>query len=98
MINRGGEKISPAQIDSILLEHPAVAMPPCFPVPDHIYGEEIHAAVVRKAEVTAAELQTFCRSHLSDFEIPKVIHFVDELPRNAMHKLDRRRLTELFSK
>ena len=97
LINRGGEKISPSQVDAVLLDHPAVAMAACFPVPDPIYGEEIHAAVVRRAEVTAAEMQTFCRSHLSAFEIPKVIHFVDELPRNAMHKLDRHRLTELFS-
>jgi acyl-CoA synthetase (AMP-forming)/AMP-acid ligase II len=98
LINRGGEKISPSQVDAVLLGHPAVAMAASFPVPDPIYGEEIHAAVVRRAEVTAAELQTFCRSHLSAFEIPKVIHFVDELPRNATHKLDRQRLTELFSK
>jgi acyl-CoA synthetase (AMP-forming)/AMP-acid ligase II len=98
LINRGGEKISPSQVDDVLLGHPAVAMAASFPVPDPIYGEEIHAAVVRRAEVTAAELQKFCRGHLSAFEIPKVIHFVDDLPTNAMHKLDRRRLTELFSK
>jgi acyl-CoA synthetase (AMP-forming)/AMP-acid ligase II len=98
LINRGGEKISPSQVDAILLEHPAVAMAASFPVPDPIYGEEIHAAVVTKAQLSAEELQRFCQSHLSAFEIPKVIHFVDQLPRNAMHKLDRHRLTELFSK
>jgi acyl-CoA synthetase (AMP-forming)/AMP-acid ligase II len=98
LINRGGEKISPSQVDAILLEHPAVAMAASFPVPDPIYGEEIHAAVVTKAQLSAEELQRFCQSHLSAFEIPKVIHFVDQLPRNAMHKLDRHRLTDLFSK
>jgi acyl-CoA synthetase (AMP-forming)/AMP-acid ligase II len=97
MINRGGEKISPSQVDAVLLGHPAVAMAACFPVPDPIYGEEIHAAVVTKTEVTAAELQTFCGSHLSAFEIPKVIHFVKALPTSATGKVDRHQLTQLFS-
>jgi oxalate---CoA ligase len=97
LINRGGEKISPVAIDDVLLGHPAVAMAASFGVPDPLYGEEIRAAVVLRADVTAAELQAYCRSRLSDFEIPKVIHFVKALPQSATGKVDRRQLTQLFS-
>lgn len=68
-----------------------------FGVPDPIYGEEIHAAVVPRTDVTAAELQAYCKSRLSAFEIPKVIHFVNELPESSTGKVDRHRLSELFS-
>jgi acyl-CoA synthetase (AMP-forming)/AMP-acid ligase II len=98
LINRGGEKISPSQVDAVLLGHPAIAMAASFGVPDPIYGEEIQAAVVLRAAATATEVQAYCRGHLSAFEIPKVIHIVDALPKNAAGKLDRRRLTEQFSR
>src|SRR5882724_10122552 len=94
LINRGGEKISPVQVDDVLLGHPAVAMAVSFAVPDPLYGEEIHAAVVLRADLTAAELQAYCRSRLCEFEIPKVIHFVKALPQSATGKVDRRRLTQ----
>jgi acyl-CoA synthetase (AMP-forming)/AMP-acid ligase II len=97
LINRGGEKISPTAVDAVLVGHPAVALAASFAVPDRIYGEEIQAAIVPQADVTAAELQAYCRSRLSAFEIPKVIHFVKELPENATGKVDRHRLTQLFS-
>jgi acyl-CoA synthetase (AMP-forming)/AMP-acid ligase II len=97
LINRGGEKISPTAVDAVLLGHPAVAMAASFAVPDPIYGEEIQAAVVPRAEVTAAGLQAYCRSRLSAFEIPKVIHFVKALPESATGKVDRHQLTQLFA-
>jgi acyl-CoA synthetase (AMP-forming)/AMP-acid ligase II len=97
LINRGGEKISPVQVDDVLLGHPAVAMAASFGVPDPIYGEEIQAAVVPRADVTAAELQGYLQSRLSAFEIPKVIHFVKALPESATGKVDRHQLTQLFS-
>jgi len=97
LINRGGEKISPTEIDAVLLGNPAVAEAASFGVPDRIYGEEIQAAVVPRADITAAELQAYCRSRLSDFEIPKVIHFVKELPKDATGKVERLHLTALFS-
>jgi acyl-CoA synthetase (AMP-forming)/AMP-acid ligase II len=98
LINRGGEKISPTEIDAVLLSDPAVAEAASFAVPDPIYGEEIQAAVVPQANVTAAELQAYCRSRLSDFKVPKVIHFVKELPKDSTGKVERLRLTDLFSK
>ena len=98
LINRGGEKISPTEIDAVLLGDPAVAEAASFAVPDPIYGQEIQAAVVPQADVTAAELQAYCRSRLADFKVPKVIHFVKELPKDSTGKVERRHLTELFSK
>src|SRR5439155_25321646 len=56
LINRGGEKISPTEVDAVLLGHPAVGLAASFGVPDPMYGEEIQAAVVPRADVTAAEL------------------------------------------
>ena len=53
--------------------------------------------LVPRTDVTAAELQTYCNSRLSAFEILKVIHFVKELPENSTGKVDRHRLSELFS-
>src|SRR5581483_3196354 len=73
LINRGGEKISPLEIDAALLTHPAVAEVAAFGVPDAKYGEEVHAAVALRAPATAEELQAYCRGQLADFKVPKVI-------------------------
>jgi oxalate---CoA ligase len=97
LINRGGEKISPMEVDAVLLSNPAVAEAASFGVPDSIYGEEIQAAVTLRADVAAAELQAYCRSRLADFKVPKVIHFVKELPRDSTGKVERFRLTRLLS-
>src|SRR5919198_3616132 len=60
LINRGGEKKSPTEIDAVLLSHPAVAEAAAFAVPGPIHGEEIRAAVMPRADVTGAELQAYC--------------------------------------
>src|SRR5262245_54975021 len=73
LINRGGEKIAPSEIDDVLLEHPAVAEAAAFGVPDTKYGEEVWAAVVLKGDTDAERLQAFCRARLADFKVPKVI-------------------------
>jgi acyl-CoA synthetase (AMP-forming)/AMP-acid ligase II len=96
LINRGGEKISPAEVEAVLLAHPAVAEAVVFGVPDPKYGEEVSAAVVLSGDTTAQELQAYCRSRLADFKVPKLIHFVSAIPRNAMGKVQRRDLTALF--
>lgn len=90
LINRGGEKISPREIDEALLTHPAVAEAVCFGVADRVYGEEVAAAVVLKASATEAELAAHCRSSLSDFKCPKTIYIVDSIPRTATGKIQRR--------
>jgi acyl-CoA synthetase (AMP-forming)/AMP-acid ligase II len=97
LINRGGEKISPAEVDAALLEHPAVAEVATFGAPDPKYGEEVQAAVVLKGEATAEELQAHCRDRLADFKVPRVIHFTKELPRTATGKVQRRNVAAVFA-
>jgi acyl-CoA synthetase (AMP-forming)/AMP-acid ligase II len=97
LINRGGEKISPAEIDAVLLEHPAVAEAAAFGVSNAKYGEEVCAAVVLKKDVSAAELMAHCSRHLADFKVPKVIQFVTALPKGPTGKIQRRELTAKFS-
>jgi acyl-CoA synthetase (AMP-forming)/AMP-acid ligase II len=90
LINRGGEKISPREIDETLLTHAAVAEAVCFAVPDRVYGEEVAAAVVVKSPVTEADLNAHCRSSLADFKCPKTIYIVETIPRTATGKIQRR--------
>jgi len=97
LINRGGEKISPPEVEAVLLEHPSVAEASVFGVPDPKYGEEVSAAVVLRGAATTQELQAYCRTRLADFEVPKLIHLVSAIPRNAMGKVQRRNLTAMFS-
>jgi acyl-CoA synthetase (AMP-forming)/AMP-acid ligase II len=98
LINRGGEKISPLEVDAALLTHPAVAEAASFAAPDPKYGEEVHAVVVPKADVTSEALQAHCRSRLADFKVPKVIHIVKELPKGPTGKVQRRFLAAAFAK
>jgi len=96
LINRGGEKISPAEVDAVLLEHPAVAEAAAFGIPDAKYGEEICAAVVLKADADANELAAYCRSRLADFKVPKAFHIVAALPKGPTGKIQRRELSAMF--
>jgi acyl-CoA synthetase (AMP-forming)/AMP-acid ligase II len=97
LINRGGEKISPSEIEDVLMEHPAVVEAAAFGVPDAKYGEEVWAAVVLNGDSDADQLQAFCRARLADFEVPKVIWITSTLPRNAMGKVERRVLAAQFA-
>jgi acyl-CoA synthetase (AMP-forming)/AMP-acid ligase II len=90
LINRGGEKISPREIDEALLRHPAVAEACCFGIPDRVYGEAVAAAVVLKGEATEKELIGHCHSSLSDFKCPQTIYIMDAIPRTATGKIQRR--------
>src|ERR1051326_5227346 len=90
LINRGGEKISPREIDETLLTHPAVAEACCFGIPDRVYGEGVAAAVVLKATATEKDLIAHCRSSLSDFKCPTTIYIMDAIPRTATGKIQRR--------
>jgi oxalate---CoA ligase len=97
LINRGGEKISPEEVETVLLQHPAVAEAAVFGVPDRKYGEEVSAAVVPRGAATAEQLQRYCRTRLADFKVPKRIHLVSAITKNAMGKVQRRDLTASFS-
>jgi acyl-CoA synthetase (AMP-forming)/AMP-acid ligase II len=90
LINRGGEKISPREIDEALLCHPSVAEACCFGIPDRVYGEGVAAAVVLKEAATEKDLIAYCHLSLSDFKCPTKIYIVDSIPRTATGKIQRR--------
>jgi acyl-CoA synthetase (AMP-forming)/AMP-acid ligase II len=90
IINRGGEKISPREVDEALLAHGAVSEAVCFGIPDKTYGEEVAAAVVLQGTASESELMAHCKSLLADFKAPKVIYIVDKIPRTATGKVQRR--------
>jgi acyl-CoA synthetase (AMP-forming)/AMP-acid ligase II len=98
LINRGGEKISPLEVDAALLAHPAVAEAAAFGVPDAKYGEEVHAAVVLRGAATEDELRAHCLGRLADFKVPKVFRLVKELPKGPTGKVQRRHLAAFFDK
>jgi acyl-CoA synthetase (AMP-forming)/AMP-acid ligase II len=97
MINRGGEKISPREIDEVLLTHPAVAEAVSFGVPHTAWGEEVAAAVTLSGEATEAELLAFCKERLADFKRPKQIHITTAIPRTATGKIQRRVVAQAFA-
>jgi acyl-CoA synthetase (AMP-forming)/AMP-acid ligase II len=91
LINRGGEKIGPREIDEVLLSHPAVAEALAFGVPHATWGEEVAAAVVLKenSPTTEPELVAFCKERLADFKRPKKFYIVETIPRTATGKIAR---------
>src|SRR5262249_41463696 len=97
MINRGGEKISPREVDEALLMHTAVAEACCFGIPDRTYGEEGGAAVVLNGPATEAELAAHCKTLLADFKCPKAIYIVDAIPRTATGKVQRRNVASVMT-
>jgi acyl-CoA synthetase (AMP-forming)/AMP-acid ligase II len=98
IINRGGEKIAPLEIDQTLLEHPLVEQAVTFPVRNDLLGEEVAAAVVLSsdAEVNETELRQFIFSKLAPFKVPRQILIVDEIPKGSFGKLQRSRLADLL--
>lgn len=98
LIIRGGENVSPEEIESVLDEHPAVDEVAAFGMPDEEWGERIGAAVVRRSgiAVTEEELIAFSRERLASFKKPESIFFVERLPRSAIGKLLRRELRERY--
>jgi acyl-CoA synthetase (AMP-forming)/AMP-acid ligase II len=96
IINRGGEKISPLEIDDVLLRHPAVAEALAFAVPHKSLGEDIQAAVVLKSAVSEQELKEHCAKTLADFKVPHQLHILTELPRGATGKLQRLNMAKLL--
>jgi len=97
MINRGGEKISPREIDEVLLTHPAVAEAVCFGVPHKMWGEEVAAAVTLKGTATEADLLAHCKAQLAEFKRPKQIHITEAIPRTATGKIQRRVVAQAFA-
>ena len=96
IINRGGEKISPREVDEILLDHPAIEQVVTFAAPHQLLGEDVAAAVVVKpnASVTEREIQEFAAQKLADFKVPRVVLFLDEIPKGPTGKRQRIGLAE----
>ena len=97
-INRGGEKISPREVDEVLLDHPAVAQAVVFAVPHSELGEDVGAAIVLREGVaaTSMELQVHASKQLADFKVPRRVIFVDEIPKGPTGKPVRIGLAELL--
>jgi acyl-CoA synthetase (AMP-forming)/AMP-acid ligase II len=95
MIIRGGENIAPAEIEQVLLSHPAVRDAVCFGVPDDKYGELVAAAVTLTAAVEITDLIAYCRERLAAFKVPSRIDVLPEIPRTATGKIQRRRVGEV---
>ncbi len=91
LINRGGEKVSPLEVDEIIMDHPAVAQIVTFAMPHDKLGEEVAAAVVLREGQTATEreLRDFAAKRLADFKVPRKIVFLAEIPKGATGKLQR---------
>jgi len=91
IINRGGEKVSPREVDELLMDHPAVAQVVCFGMPHPKLGEEVAAAVVLREgqQASERELQDFVGQRAADFKVPKRILILDEIPKGATGKLQR---------
>ncbi|HEV2688081.1 MAG TPA: AMP-binding protein [Bryobacteraceae bacterium] len=96
LINRGGEKIAPLEVDEALLEHPAVARAVTFAVPDSKLGEEIGAAVVLRENMTAgvADLRVFAATRLAAHKVPRYVVFLKELPGGPTGKVSRIKLAQ----
>ena len=91
IINRGGEKIAPLEVDEVLLDHPAVAEVCTFAMPHRRLGEDVAAVVVQVEghAVDADALRAFAGMRLADFKVPRTIVFVDTIPKGATGKIQR---------
>lgn len=96
-INKGGEKISPREVDEVLLSHPGVAQAVTFAMPDARLGEEVAAAVILKdSSVSERDLRLHVAEFLVDFKVPRKILFLDEIPKGPTGKLQRIGLADVL--
>ena len=97
MINRGGEKVNPQEVDDVLLAHPAVAQVAAFAVKHRTLGEDVGVAVVLEPSASASEseLRSFAAERLAPFKVPQRIIFIGRIPRNSVGKIDRLGLAQI---
>ena len=97
-INKGGEKISPLEVDNVLMDHPLIEQAVCFGYEDKMLGEDIAAAIIVKEgkNCSATDVKTYVQEKLAKFKIPKKIFFVNEIPKGATGKLQRNVLAKNF--
>jgi acyl-CoA synthetase (AMP-forming)/AMP-acid ligase II/acetyltransferase-like isoleucine patch superfamily enzyme/acyl carrier protein len=99
IINRGGEKIAPKEVDDILTQHPAISQAVAFAVPHPTLGEEVAAAVVLKqdAVVTESDMRAFVAARLAEFKVPRQILMVEAIPKGPTGKVQRLGLAETLA-
>lgn len=97
LIISGGENIYPAEVENVLLSHPAVLGAGVCGITDEVWGQRPAAFIVKKKEVTTEELMAYCCTQLAKYKVPKNFYFIDELPRNGAGKLMRRKLHEFIN-
>ncbi|MFO1048269.1 MAG: acyl--CoA ligase [Geminicoccaceae bacterium] len=91
IINRGGEKVSPLEVDDVLMDHPAIAQVVTFAMPHDKLGEEVACAVVLREGMVVVEheVRTFAAGRLADFKVPRKVVILEEIPKGATGKLQR---------
>ncbi|GKT44930.1 putative PH domain-containing protein [Colletotrichum spaethianum] len=96
LINKGGEKISPIELDNVLTRHPAVSEAVSFAIPDDLYGQDIGVAVVLKPgqQLKGDDLKKWVLEKLAKFKVPKKIYFTETMPKTATGKIQRRIVAE----
>ncbi|KAJ9619587.1 Peroxisomal-coenzyme A synthetase [Taxawa tesnikishii (nom. ined.)] len=100
LINKGGEKISPIELDNVLMQNPKVSEAVSFAIPDEMYGQEVAIAVVLKEgqKLDANELRSWMTERVAKFKLPKKIYFTDIMPKTATGKIQRRMVAEAMLK
>lgn len=99
MINRGGQNITPIEIDDALLAHPDIIAASSFPIPHPTLGEDVAAAVVTRdgGNLDQATLSQFLRGRLADYKVPRQMFFTTEIPKGPTGKVQRHKLSEVFA-
>jgi acyl-CoA synthetase (AMP-forming)/AMP-acid ligase II len=100
LINKGGEKISPIELDNVIAQHPAVSEAVSFAIEDEMYGQDVGLAIVVKDGQTlnAGELKSWLTDRVAKFKMPKKIFFTDIMPKTATGKIQRRLVAEAMLK
>jgi len=96
IIIRGGENISPLEVEAVLLQHPAVSEAVAYGVPDAKYGQLVGCAVVPGGDLTEADVVAYCKESLASFKVPSVVHIVDAIPKTPTGKVQRPRMPAHF--
>ncbi|GME65681.1 AMP-dependent synthetase/ligase [Neofusicoccum parvum] len=94
LINKGGEKISPIELDNLLLQHPDVGEAVSFAIDDALYGQDVGVAVVRRpgARLAEEDVKDFFRARAAKFKVPKRVYFTETMPKTATGKIQRRQV------
>jgi acyl-CoA synthetase (AMP-forming)/AMP-acid ligase II len=96
MIITGGENVYGPEVESVLIEHPAVADAAVIGVPDDFWGESVKAIIVTTSAIEPADIIEFCHRHLAGYKCPRTVDFVESLPRNASGKILKNRLRQSY--